>query len=137
MANPTSVGKIRGITPELAVKLKQHRFINTEQLLRAGCTPEARNGLAKLVDIDPKELLELLNRADLDRVGGIGAAYANLLEETGVDTVKELSKRVPVNLHAKLVEINTAKKITSHPPTLQQVEAWVMEAKRLPLLLEY
>lgn len=137
MANSTSVDKIRGITPELVAKFKEHRFLNTEQLLRAGCTPEARNGLAKLVNVDPKELMELLNRADLDRVGGIGAAYANLLEEIGVDTVKELSKRVPANLFAKILEINTVKKITTHPPTLQQVEAWVMEAKRLPALLEY
>jgi hypothetical protein len=137
MAEPTAIDKIRGITPEVAAKFKEHHFVNTEQLLKAGCTPEARNGLARLVGIGSKELLELLNRADLDRVGGIGAAYANLLEEVGVDTVLELSRRVPVNLHVKLLEINSVKKITTHPPTLHEIEGWVTEAKRLPILLEY
>ncbi len=137
MANAESVDKIRGITPDLAAKLKESKILNTEQLLKAGNTPEARKGLAKKVGADQKVLLELLNRADLDRVSGIGAAYANLLEEAGVDTVHELSKRTPANLHAKLIEINTAKKITTHPPTEQQVEAWVKEAKGLPVILEY
>lgn len=137
MANAESVDKIRGISTEVAAKLKESKILNTEQLLKAGNSPEARKGLAKQVGVDPKQLVELLNRADLDRVAGIGGAYANLLEEAGVDTVKELSKRTPANLHAKLVEINTAKKITTHPPTLQQVETWVKEAKSLPVLLEY
>ncbi len=137
MANAEAVDKIRGITPEVASKLKESKILNTEQLLKAGNSPEARKGLAKQVGVDPRMLLELLNRADLDRVAGIGGAYANLLEEAGVDTVKELSKRTPANLHAKLVEINTAKKITTHPPTLQQVETWVKEAKALPVILEY
>src|SRR5512135_1023540 len=125
MANAEPVDKIRGITADLAAKLKESKILNTEQLLKAGSTPDARKGLAKQLGTDQKMLLELLNRADLDRVAGIGAAYANLLEEAGVDTVKELSKRTPANLHAKLIEINTTKKITTHPPTLQQVETWV------------
>ncbi len=137
MANVEPVDKIRGITPETAAKLKTFSILNSEQLLQAGHTPDARKALAKQIGVDPKALMELLNRADLDRVAGIGAAYANLLEEAGVDTVKELSKRTPENLHAKLVEVNAAQKITNHPPTLQQVETWVKEAKGLPILLEY
>ncbi len=137
MANATAVDNIRGITPQLAEKLKEQKILNTDQLLKAGCTPEGRKALAKLIGAEPNALLEILNRADLDRIAGIGPAYANLLEEVGVDTVKELSKRVPANLHNKMAEVNTVKKITTHPPTLQQVEAWVAEAKNLPVLLEY
>ncbi len=137
MANVETVEKIRGISPETAAKLKELSILNSQQLLEAGNTSDRRKALAKQAGVDQKVLLELLNRADLDRVAGIGAAYANLLEESGVDTVKELSKRTPENLHAKLVETNTAKKITNHPPTAQQVESWVKEAKNLPILLEY
>lgn len=136
MAHIESVDKIRGISTSVAAKLKEQNILNTEQLLKAGATPAARSALAKSVGCDPKDMTELLNRADLDRLNGIGAAYANLLEEAGVDTVKELSKRVSANLHAKLLEINTAKKITTHPPSLSQVEGWVAEAKTLPILLQ-
>jgi predicted flap endonuclease-1-like 5' DNA nuclease len=137
MANMTSIDKIRGITPELSSKLKEQKISNTEQLLAAGGTPAGRKSLAQLVGADTKELLELLNRADLDRINGIGEAYANLLEEAGVDTVKELSKRVPANLYNRITEINAEKNITMRPPTMQQVETWVTEAKTLPAILEY
>ena len=137
MARTTSVDKIRGITTDLAEKLKGQKILNSEQLLKAGSTPEDRRDLAKRLGADPKALLELLNRADLDRVAGIGAAYSNLLEEAGVDTVKELSKRVASNLHTKLIEVNNEKNITTHPPTLTEVEGWIAEAKGLPALLVY
>ena len=137
MANFTAVRKVRGITTEVTTRLEEKKITNVDLLLKAGCSPEARKDLAKQLGMDPKELLELLNRADLDRVKGIGAAYANLLEEAGVDTVKELAKRVPEHLHAKIMEVNQAKKITTHPPTLAMVQAWVAEAKTLPVVLEY
>ena len=41
----------------------------------------------------PSHVLELINRADLARVKGIGSIYANMLEVAGVDTVKELAQR--------------------------------------------
>ncbi len=137
MATKTPVDKIRGISAELAEKLKGVQITNAEQLLAAGCTVEGRKALAAKLGADPKLLLELLNRADLDRVAGIGAAYSNLLEEAGVDTVKELAKRVPENLFAKLIEINDAKKITTHPPKVEMVKAWVDAAKALPAMMEY
>ncbi len=137
MAVATPVDKIRGMPAELAGKLKEHKILNANQLLEAGCTPEDRKRLSTLLGVETKELLEFLNRADLDRVEGIGAAYANLLEEAGVDTVKELAKRVPEHLHAKLTEINDEKKVTTHPPTLAMVEEWVKEARMLPVMLEY
>jgi hypothetical protein len=36
------------------------------------------------------------------------------------------------NLHAKLEEINTAKKLVRRAPTASEVEKWVAEAKTLP-----
>lgn len=56
---------------------------------------------------------------------------SNLLEECGVDSCKELQHRVAANLAAKLKEVNDAKKITHHAPTLAQVESWVTEAAEL------
>src|SRR5690349_13602436 len=132
----TSIDKIRGITAELAAKLKEQKILNSEQLLKAGCDADARKQLAKATGADPKVLLEMLNRADLDRVAGIGAVYSDLLENAGVDTVKELAHRVPANLYVKLIEINTQQKLTTHPPTAEMVTAWVEAAKKLPVVLE-
>ena len=73
----------------------------------------------------------------LHRVKGIGSEYADLLEAAGVDTVVELSKRVPANLLAKMEEANQAKELVRKLPTLKQVEDWVDQGKKLPRLLTY
>jgi predicted flap endonuclease-1-like 5' DNA nuclease len=95
-----------------------------------------RKELAAKVGVDPKEILELVNRADLARIRGIGEVYSNLLENAGVDTVAELAKRVPANLLAKLLE-QTQAGDARRAPTLAQVEDWVGQAKALGRGIEY
>ena len=84
-----------------------------------------------------KEVLELANRADLARVKGIGKVFSDLLENAGVDTVKELAQRKPANLHTKLAEVNTEKKFAKRAPTMAEVTDWVDQAKALPKTLKY
>ncbi len=127
----TSVSTIKGMSPELAAKLKEQGITNTDQLLEASKTASARRALAQKAGVESGVLLELVNRADLARIKGIGDAYANLLEEAGVDSVKELAHRVPANLHEKLVQINTEKKAVPRPPSLDQVTTWITEAKAM------
>lgn len=81
--------------------------------------------------MDPKDLLEWVNRADLARVNGVAGVYADLLENAGVDTVKELASRRPDNLLAKLTEINAAQNLTQRLPSQAEVDRWVAEAKTL------
>ncbi len=127
----TSVSTIKGMTPDLAAKLKEQGITNTDHLLEASKTASARRALAQKVGVENSVLLELVNRADLSRIKGIGDAYANLLEEAGVDSVKELAHRTPANLHDKLVQVNTEKKTVPRPPSLDQVTTWVDEAKAM------
>jgi len=54
-----------------------------------------------------------------------------------VDTVKELAVRRPENLHARIVEINQARKLARRAPTSTEVINWVSQAKELPKLLSY
>ncbi len=96
--------QIRGIQMHTAERLAAEGVKTSEALLEAGKTVVGRKELAAKVGADPKEILELVNRADLARIRGIGEVYSNLLENAGVDTVAELAKRVPANLHAKLLE---------------------------------
>jgi predicted flap endonuclease-1-like 5' DNA nuclease len=129
--------KLRGITLDLASKLKAKGLGHSDQLLEAAKTPAARHDLAKAMGITDAGLLELANRADLARIKGIGKVFSDLLENAGVDTVKELSHRVPANLHAKLVEINNEKKLSGRQPTLEMVQDWIAQAKELPKAIEY
>ena len=75
--------------------------------------------------------------ADLMRISGVGEEYSELLEAAGVDTVKELKHRVPANLHAKMKEVNEAKKLVRQLPSESGVEKWVAQAKELPAVMTY
>ena len=78
-----------------------------------------------------------MNRADLYRIKGVGKQYSDLLEKAGVDTVVELSKRVAKHLYAKMVEVNQARNLVNHMPGVQQVEGWIVQAKKLPRVVTY
>lgn len=132
-----AVGSVKGVTADLATKLAAEGIKSSDDLLEKCKTAAARRQVASTLGMDPKDLLELANRADLIRIKGVAGAFSDLLENAGVDTVTELSKRVPGNLQAKLAEVNAEKKITSRTPTLEMVTEWVAEAKTLPQMLEY
>ncbi|MEZ0486162.1 DUF4332 domain-containing protein [Fibrella aquatica] len=132
-----TLGELKGINDALTNLLKAQGLVDSDTLLEATRTPHGRKELAETIGVDKSLILELANRADLARIKGIGRVYSDLLEEAGVDTVNELSNRVPATLHAKLVEINSVRQLTQRPPSADQVAGFVEQAKTLPTMLEY
>ena len=133
----TNIIDIEGIGPAYAAKLEKIGVKTTEALLKDGATPKGRKELSEKSGITDTLILKWVNRADLDRIKGVGSEYADLLEASGVDTVVELSKRKPENLVTKMTEVNEAKKLVRRLPTLSQVEDWVKQAKDLPRAISY
>ena len=116
---------IEGIGEVMAKKLEAAGVKTTDALLKKAANPTGRRQLAEATGIDAKRILEWVNRADLMRIKGVGEEYSDLLEAVGVDTVPELARRSPANLHAKMLEINEAKRLVRAVPRLEQVEGWV------------
>ncbi|MCB2262380.1 MAG: DUF4332 domain-containing protein [Candidatus Thiosymbion ectosymbiont of Robbea hypermnestra] len=133
----TLVKDLKGTTDSIVSALKDKGITDNEKLLAAGADPAGRKELAALCGCDVKIVLEICNRADLARIKGVSGVYSDLLEEAGVDTVKELATRRPDNLHAKIDETNNQKKLTQRPPAVGLVEDWIAQAKTLPKLLRY
>ncbi len=132
-----SIDRIKGISVTIAERLKERGLNNDEKFLVEVRTPKERKALAEALGIDAQTILELANRADLARIRGIGSVFSDLLEEAGVDTVKELATRNPDNLYAKLVEINAKEQLVGRVPSLNAVKQWVAHAKILPPGIEY
>lgn len=132
-----SIIDIEGVGPVFAKKLKDAGVATTDALLVAGATPKGRKELAAKAGLDETKILEWVNRADLFRIKGVGSEYSDLLEASGVDTIVELSKRVPANLFAKMVEVNNAKKLVRKMPIEPQVKDWIEQAKALPRKVSY
>ena len=132
-----AIKKLRGMTAELEAKLKAHGLDDSDKLFNTVLTAQAREALAKELGVATNVIVELANRADLARIKGVAGVYGDLLEEAGVDTVKELKGRQPDNLCAKLAEVNAVKHLTPKPPSLKNVQTWVSLAKRRRKFLQY
>jgi predicted flap endonuclease-1-like 5' DNA nuclease len=133
----TKIVDIEGIGEAYAKKLTEAGIPTIEKLLQEGSGPKGRKALAEKTGIHEPLILKWVNRADLARIKGVGSEYADLLEESGVDTVVELGKRVPANLFKKMEEVNATKKLVRKLPVESQVLDWVEQAKKLERVVTY
>ena len=131
------IEEIEGVGPTYGAKLVAAGVANTTGLLARGAKPAGRKELAEATGISEKLILEWCNLADLMRVKGIGKQFAELLEASGVDTIKELRNRKAGNLAAKMKEVNAVKKLSRTAPAESVVERWIAQAKELPPAISY
>ncbi len=100
--------------------------------------PPGRKHLAEKTGINESTILKWVNMADLFRVKGIGSEYSELLEKSGVDTVKELRNRNAENLHTKMAAVNKAgRALVRQLPSRSQVEKWIQEAQKMDPKIAY
>lgn len=128
---------IEGIGDYYTGKLQEAGIKTTKQLLNRCRTSFDRKRLESETGIGHNLILEWANRADLMRINGVAEEYSDLLEAGGVDTVVELAKRNPDNLHRTLKTTNDMKSLVRRVPSLKEVTNWVADAKTLPRMMEY
>ena len=133
----TKLLEVEGIGTANAQRLEKMGVTSIEQLLRDGASPAGRRRMATESGIDERKLLEWVNHADLMRIKGIGSEYSDLLEAAGVDSVPELANRNAENLHAKMAEVNAAKKLVRREPSLPETQRWIAEAKTLDRIVTH
>lgn len=131
------ISDIEGIGPKYAKMLNKGGIRSVAGLLKMCCDRKGRNAAAKETGVDAKQLLKWANMADLYRIKGVGSEYSELLEASGVDTVKEMRNRKPENLHAKMVEVNGKKKLVRQLPSDSMVKKWVGHAKKLKPIITH
>jgi predicted flap endonuclease-1-like 5' DNA nuclease len=130
------VSKLRGISNQVRNHLKRHGVTYTHQLLEAAGRPESRRALAARSGIEEAVLLRLACRADLARIKGVGAIFADMLELIGVDRVASVAKQEPRRLYEILHALNAAERFARRAPTEGEVADWVNQARALPQLVD-
>ncbi len=128
---------IEGIGSVYAQKLISIGIRTTRSLLMVAAHKQGRVDLAEQTGISEKLLLEWVNLADLMRIKGIGEEYSDLLEEAGVDTVKELRNRIPENLYKSMITVNAEKRLVRRKPSFNDVRSWINQAKTLKPMVTY
>ena len=132
-----AVMDIKGIGPLMADKLKNVGIRTTEKLLETAASAKGRKELAAKIGVDEKTILRWANLVDRMRIKGIGEDYARLLQEVGVDTVKELKYRNVAKLASAMREANKKNKLVRLLPSERRVQRWVDQARKLELKITY
>lgn len=125
--------KLHGMDADLEAKLKVKGVKDSEDLIALCQHSGNLDALASEIGIGAETLAALLNRANLARIRGIGAAYTVLLEAAGVKTVADLAAKAPEHLRGQFEEINESQKLVGRVPALAMVNGWVNKAQKLPL----
>lgn len=128
---------IEGVGPALSEKLATVGIKTTGDLLQKCAGVQGRKAVSEATGIGESSILKWSNHADLMRIRGIGGQYAELLEASSVDTVKELQNRNAENLAAKMATVNASKKLTRAVPSASSLRRWIHEAKELDPLIQH
>jgi len=132
-----SIEEIEGIGPKYSDMLKAAGVVKVSELLAAGGAPQGRMQLAQRSGINETLILKWVNMSDLFRIRGVASQMSELLEASGVDTVKELRHRNSQNLVDKMHEVNAEKQIVKKVPSVTQIADWIEQAKTLQPLVSY
>ena len=126
----TPIIEIEGIGKKYGKILENAGVFKVENLISLG-TKEIKD-LKEKTKISEKLLDKWAEHADLMRIGGVGPEYADVLNQIGIDSVKEFAQRNPKNTLDRIMELDKEKPdVFRKPPTLKQVEDWISEAKEI------
>ena len=125
------IDQVAGIAQRDATKLRKAGVRTSKGLIEIAADRKGRADLAAATGIDQRHLQLWVNHADLLRVKGVGAEYAELLTAAGVDTLRDLRRRNPTALLAKIIGLNGSNRVVQRLPTESMVEVWIEAAKDL------
>ncbi|MHA1461392.1 MAG: DUF4332 domain-containing protein [Promethearchaeota archaeon] len=126
----TPIIDLEGIGVKYGKTMEKAGFLDVESLI--GLDREAIKNLAKKTKISEKLIDKWAEHADLMRIDGIGPEYAEVINEIGIDSVKELAQRNPNNTLDRIAKLDKEKPdMFRKPPTLQMITDWIDEAKKI------
>lgn len=137
LPKPNKIADFAGISRETVNKLASRGITNTEKLYDLIITNDKRHDLALSTGIKDSDILELSGLTDLSRIKWVGATFARMLYDLGIDTAEKASKSDPVDLHFRINELNKSNSIFKGHIGLNDIKIFVNAAKEIPFDIEY
>lgn len=128
---PYQIEDIEGIGATYGVRLRNIGINSTGLLLEKAGTKKARIQVAEKTNIPETLIHTWVNHADLMRINGIAAQFAELLDAAGIASVKLLSQQKAPILYGKLLEVNKQFGLAGRVPSPESVKEMITEAKKL------
>jgi predicted flap endonuclease-1-like 5' DNA nuclease len=122
---------IEGIGSVYGAKLEAQGIATTGDLLERGGTRAGRAEISATTGLDESLVLTWVNHSDLMRVKGVAGQFSELLEASGVDTVKEFARRNAANLKAAMDAKNEELGLSGRVPSENELQTMIDIAKTL------
>jgi len=122
---------IEGIGSAYSERLLKLGIETTDDLLEKAGTKSGRKTIAEKSEIPESLVLTWVNHADLMRIHGVAGQFSELLEASGVNTVKEFAQRNAENLHAKMIAVNEQFGLAGKVPSVESLHDMISQAKKL------
>jgi predicted flap endonuclease-1-like 5' DNA nuclease len=130
-----NITEIEGIGETYGHKLNVAGVRTTGDLLAKAGTKKGREQLAAETGLPENLMLTWVNHADLMRINGIGGQISELLEASGVDTVRELAHRNPEHLHEKISEVNDKFGLSGKVPSVKELQEMIAQASQMDKMI--
>lgn len=137
LPKPNKLKDFAGISDETIAKLENIGIRNTEQLYEKILNKTQRQQLAQATGIDETEIIKLAKLTDLSRIKWVGATFARILYNLGIDTVEKAAHSNPEELHLKINTYNKEMKIYRGQIGLNDVRILINAAKATNCEIEY
>ncbi|MBK7864170.1 MAG: DUF4332 domain-containing protein [Archangiaceae bacterium] len=123
---------LRGLTAAEVGKLEKLGLKSTSALMQAAPNTRKERELAAKTGISHARIREAVNRANLVQVKGVGPATADLMENAGVNSARELAHRNPAALAETLAGyVDSHRELNYRAPDAKTVAVLVERAKAL------
>ena len=129
--------QFRGVKREDIARLEALGIASTEDMLRAGATPAARQELAEKAGLPLALILELVKLSDLSRVEGVKGIRARLYYDAGLDTLEKIARWEPEALRQMLVDWVARTGFDGIAPLPKELINTITAARRLPRVATY
>lgn len=124
-----------GIRPELLRRIQQAGIFTVESLVANANTPRGRMFLAERTGLTARQILDLLNLADLTRIEGITDEILTFLRSLGIQNVSDLAA---ANLEAIIEALSAEDELDQQE--VVEIEGllvtWIAQARHMPPLLD-
>lgn len=130
-----AIEHLPGLSEQDCAKLQQQGITTTTQLLQLANSRQSQQVLANQLQIKAQYVYKWVALADLARVPSIGYDYCGLLLHAGIISVKQLAQTPTHKLHQQILRLQVATmQRRDLSPTVDQVAAWIQQARELPKL---
>jgi hypothetical protein len=137
LPKPIRLKDFPGISPETIFELEKTGIKDTLRLFDQVITAASRKQIADATGISQAEIMELTKLTDLSRIKWVGATFARILYDIGVDSVEKVSKANVDDLHDQINLLNKERSYYKGQIGLSDVKTVLDAAKELPLEIEY